>query len=255
MVCFVPFNNRNLDMSFFIFRSTVVLVDNLLDALKHFSLCTETLGCVYSSIFQSIHGNMIIWYGAWMKRTNENKELLSAALLSMLTNVSSMAILVDYRYFDAYAGESRDGSPAAKFSTGDIISMNAALLSDQETNNLPYACLALFKSYFVKMEGVLSGVCMKSQDAPRVACLYVWKSLQSCYSWILNSDCRQKMQSYVNDLSLDVKYDIFRVVYVNGDTVLKFPPFPNHGMIDNGGASTKSKEMEELQQKAPHINV
>ncbi|XP_057510460.1 uncharacterized protein LOC130792886 isoform X1 [Actinidia eriantha] len=129
MGCFVPFNNRNLDLSFYVFRPMVVLVDELVESLKHFSLCTESLGCVHSAVFRSIHGNMIIWYGAWMKRSNENKELLNETLLSMLTNVSSMAILIDYSFFDAYAGESRNGSPAAKFFTGDTISMNAILLT------------------------------------------------------------------------------------------------------------------------------
>lgn len=59
MACFIPFNNRNLDISFFAFRPTVVLVGDLIDALKHFSSCTETLGCVQSCLIQSIHGNMV----------------------------------------------------------------------------------------------------------------------------------------------------------------------------------------------------
>lgn len=59
MACFVPFNNRNLETSFFIFRPIVALVDELVETLKHFSACTESLGCVQSSIFKSIHGNMV----------------------------------------------------------------------------------------------------------------------------------------------------------------------------------------------------
>jgi hypothetical protein len=59
MACFVPFNGRDLDISLFIFRPTVVLVDEFVDDLKQFSLCTESLGCVQNSIFKSIHGNMV----------------------------------------------------------------------------------------------------------------------------------------------------------------------------------------------------
>ncbi|KAJ6895016.1 hypothetical protein NC652_028688 [Populus alba x Populus x berolinensis] len=81
MACFVPFNNRNLEISFFIFRPIVAVVDELVETLKHFSACTESLGCVQSSIFKSIHGNMIIWYGAWMKKSCENKELLTGELI------------------------------------------------------------------------------------------------------------------------------------------------------------------------------
>ncbi|XP_050234053.1 uncharacterized protein LOC126682415 isoform X2 [Mercurialis annua] len=176
MACFIPFNNRNLD---------------------------------------------IIWYGAWMKKSSENKDLLTAALLSMLTSVSSMAILTEHGFFDAYAGESRDGSMSAKFSTGDTISMN--IITAKSSNNLDdisYANLALFKSRFMKMEGALSGVCLNCQTMPTLACFYVWKSLQFCYSWIINSDHRRTMLPYLERFDLDVKYDIFRVVFVSCDSLL-----------------------------------
>ncbi|KAJ4842772.1 hypothetical protein Tsubulata_010763, partial [Turnera subulata] len=158
MACFVPFNNRNLDISIFAFRPTVVLVDELIETLKHFSTCTERLGCVLSSIFQSIHGNMIIWYGAWIKRSSENEERLTETLQSMLINTSSMAILIESCFFDAYAGESWDGSSAAKFSKGGILSMNMIVLPKAgNISDLSYANLALFKCRFRKMEGAASG--------------------------------------------------------------------------------------------------
>lgn len=244
MACFVPFNNRNLDISFFVFRPTIVLVDGVVNALQQVSSYTESLGCVYSSIFKSIHGNMIIWYGAWMKRSDEKKEILNATLLSMFTNVSSMAILIDHSFFEAYAGESRDGTPVAKFSTNDIISMNAAVSTASDLADLSYAALALFKSCFLKMEGVRAGVCLKSQTRTRVACIYVWKSLHSCYSWILNTDYRTSMLPYLDDhVSVDIKYDIFRVVYVSSDDkVLNFPFSPQHGLLENRGGQSKEGE-------------
>lgn len=58
----VPFNNQNLDTSFFVFKPTVVIVDDLVHGLKQFSLTTESLGCVQSSIFRSIHGNMVTFF-------------------------------------------------------------------------------------------------------------------------------------------------------------------------------------------------
>ncbi|KAG6639288.1 hypothetical protein CIPAW_10G088800 [Carya illinoinensis] len=241
MACFVPFSNRNLDLSFFVFRPTVVLVDDFVDALKQFSLCTESLGCVQTSIFKSIHGNMIVWYGAWLKKTSENKELLCSILMSMLTNISNMAILIEHGFFDAYAGESRDASSLAMiFHTGDIISMNAAVGSAADADHLDdlsYTTLALFKSAFLKMEGVSSGVCLKSQVRPRVACLFVWKSIQFCYSWVLNSDHKRSMLPYFNRFSLDCKYDMFRVVYVGGDNVPSLQSFPASQMLENAGGS------------------
>ncbi|XP_052179781.1 uncharacterized protein LOC127793054 [Diospyros lotus] len=236
MACFVPFNSRNLEISLFAFRPMVVVVDELMEALKHFSLCTESLGCVHSAIFRSIHGNMIMWYGAWWKRSNENKDTLNATLLPMLGDVSRMAILIDHNFFDAYAGESRDGSPAAKFFTGDTISMGAVLLSRSNIDDLSYACLAIFRSRFAKMEGAVSGVCLKSQTLARTVSIFVWKSLQLCYSWILTSDRRSEVLPYLDkdQLSLDVKYDVFRVVYVSSDSAMRYQLNPSPKLLENG---------------------
>lgn len=222
----------------------VVVVDDLIDALKLFSSSTESMGCVHSSIFRSIHGNMIIWYGAWMKRSSENKEFLHAAFLQMLTNVSSMAILADHSFFDAYAGESKDGFPAAKFSTGGIISIGTAALASNNLDELSHANLALFKAYFQKMEGAISGVCLRCEMSPRVACLFVWKSLHACYSWILNTDYRATVLPYLNRLTPDIKFDIFRVLYVSDDNVPSFQYLPPQQMLENGGGSKQDKVMQ-----------
>jgi len=57
--CSVDFNNKNLDISFYVFKPTVVIVEHLVHGLQHFSLLSENLGCVQSSIFRSIHGNKV----------------------------------------------------------------------------------------------------------------------------------------------------------------------------------------------------
>ncbi|XP_041023077.1 uncharacterized protein LOC121264092 [Juglans microcarpa x Juglans regia] len=228
-------------------RPTVVLVDEFVDALKQFSSCTESLGCVQSSFFKSIHGNMIIWYGAWQKRSCENKELLCNTLITMLNSISSMAILIEHSFIDAYAGESRDSSSAIRFHTGDIISMyagSAAAASASDIDDLSYACLAVFKSRFPKIEGAAAGVCFRCQGKPKVVCLFLWKSIQLCYTWILSSDQRKPILSYLDRLSADIKYDIFRVVYVSSDSVLKFQSFPPTEILENGGESKKGQVMQ-----------
>lgn len=113
MACYMPFNSRNLDVNILVLKPKIVLVDELVDALKHFSIWTETFGCVHSSILQSIHGNMvsfviycecvcvcvcealctkcflhgsqIVWYGAWMKRSDNDKRSLNSAIVSNLS--------------------------------------------------------------------------------------------------------------------------------------------------------------------------
>ncbi|GAA0155932.1 hypothetical protein LIER_38184 [Lithospermum erythrorhizon] len=243
--CFIPFTSRNLESSFFVFRQTVVLVDELIDALKRFSLSTVSLGCVNSAIFTSIHGSMIIWCGAWIKRSKENKESLDGTLQSMLKNeVLSIAVLIDYCFFDAYGGSSRDGSPTAEFYRGDTISMYSANFSSKDDiQQASYAALAIFKSNFLKMKGSsTSGVCLKSQKQHRIIGLSVWKSLEDCYSYIFDVDYREVVLPYLDDAiirSMEFKYDIFRVAFVSGDEEKEatFNSQPHHfpaSLIGNG---------------------
>lgn len=142
--------------------------------------------------------------------------------LQMLKNLSNKGVLVEYRFVDAYAGESKEGSSVAKFYTGDVICLNVATSTAGDLNDVSYANLAIFKDRFWKMEGAVSGVCLKLQDMPAVSCLYVWKSLQHCYSWILNADHRKTMVPYLDRFKLDIKYDIFRVVYVSTEAALSW---------------------------------
>ncbi|GFZ06109.1 geranyl diphosphate synthase 1 [Actinidia rufa] len=99
-------------------------------AAKHANLASAAIDSLPENDDEDVQRSrraLIIWYGAWMKKSNEPKELLKATIITMLENVSTMAMLIDHSFFDAYAGESRDGSLAAKFSTGDIVSMNAVV--------------------------------------------------------------------------------------------------------------------------------
>lgn len=254
----MPFTSKNLDVNILVLKPKVVVVDELVDALKHFSSWSETFGCVHSSVLQSIHGNMILWYGAWMKRSDEDKKSLNSAIMSMLTNITSMAILMDYNFFEAYAGESKTGSPAAKFFTGDTVSFSVIAHSGDDKISeldLSYAILATFKSSFLAMDGVTSGVCLKKYGHKNnknavadefILNFFVWKSLQSCYSYILKSDLKDVIVPYLKGLSLDLKYDIFRVIYVSGDDVLNFQysPSPPHQMLQtNKGKNIPGHEM------------
>ncbi|CAK9327621.1 unnamed protein product [Citrullus colocynthis] len=200
----------------------VLVVDDFIEALKQFSISTNNLGCIQSSVLKSIHGNMIIWCGLWGKRSIQNTELLSEALLQNLTKTSNMATLIDLSFFEAYGGESMDGSNVAKVKNKSIISMISIAAKCGDINDLSYACLAIFKSRFRKIEGISSGICLKSQNRPTVVSLYVWNSPFYCYSWILNSDHLNSMLPYLDRFSLCIKYDIYQVVNVSDANVTNF---------------------------------
>lgn len=178
--------------------------------------------------------------------------------MSMLTNISSMAVLMDYNFFEAYAGESKTGTPAAKFFTGDTVSFSVIAHSGDDNISqldLSYAILATFKSSFLAMDGVTSGVCLRKYRNKNnknavpdefILNFFVWKSQQSCYSYILKSDIKDVIVPYLKGLSLDLKYDIFRVIYVSGDKVLniQYSPSPPHQMLQaSKGKNFQGHEM------------
>ncbi|KAK1375510.1 Serine incorporator 4 [Heracleum sosnowskyi] len=236
MACCMPLKSSNLNVNILVLEPTVV-VDQLVEALKHFTSWSVTFGCIHSSILQSIHGNMIIWYGAWMKRSDDNQKLLDSALLFMLAKISSMADIVANNFFQAYGGESKNGFLAARFSTGDTVSLSDMAYSSPNNASeldLPNTILATFQSRFLTMDGATSGVCLKkyynytdSRANDSVLNFCVWESLEYCYSYIMRSDIKYE------GLSVHLKHYISRVIYVSGEDVLNFQhsPWPPHFIL------------------------
>ncbi|KAL8236054.1 hypothetical protein R6Q59_017135 [Mikania micrantha] len=235
MASFMPFTNNNLDMFMCVLKPTVAIVDDLIQTLKQFSFFTERLGCIHSSIFKSIHGNMIIWYGAWIKR-RDDRELLHEALFSALKNLQTMAVLVDHNFMVAYGGKARDGSPAAKFSTGDTICLSSTHLPSNtlmKEQDFARECFSIFQSYFLMMDDTVAGVCLKCTTRPTMINFYVWKNLQSCYSFLLKHNNRDALQNWFPGATVFFKYDVFKVVYVSADDGMSFQLYPPHKLLEN----------------------
>ncbi|RZR81159.1 hypothetical protein BHM03_00007341 [Ensete ventricosum] len=137
-----------------------------------------------------------------------------------------MGVLLHHGFFEAFFGESKDGSSVAKFSSGDTIFLTGMASTPRDVADLSYACLALHRSFFAKTDGLSAGVLLRCNDQPVVAALMVWKSLHACYSWLLRSDYRNTILPYFSHLSQDSQFDVFKVVYVNRDEILNVRPFP-----------------------------
>ncbi|KAK8941562.1 hypothetical protein KSP40_PGU008377 [Platanthera guangdongensis] len=222
MPCFVPFNS-SLDLTFFVLRSVNVLDDEIIHAMKLFSVQAEDLGCVSSSVMKSIHGNLVVWYGAWMKRSEENRCMLRTALLSAMENLSHLGILIDHGFYGVRAGESKDGGANARFSSGDTVLLSGMIpASADDTDDLLHACMSILRSSFKDVKGSRAGVCLQCRDRPMVAILHVWESLQACYSWLIAADYRNNIRPYITSFSNDAQFDIFKVVYVSSDDGLNF---------------------------------
>ncbi|KAL4200602.1 hypothetical protein AMTRI_Chr02g254420 [Amborella trichopoda] len=229
MPCFIPFSNNNLQITFFAFKPHGGCGAELVDSLKRFSFWSEALGCAYAAVFKSIHGNLVVWYGAWTKRSTDQGEIANIPLVqALLRSASHQATILDTGLFQVCFGESKDGIPASKFSSGDTVSIHMLFTGLDNLYNLTYGCMALAKSYFSNVEGVSSASCLSSLDNPKVLCLHVWKSLDMCYSWLLGLDGGTTMRPLISHLVKDIKYDVFKVVYVMGDEImcLNYPSGP-----------------------------
>lgn len=110
--------------------------------------------------------------------------------------------------------------------------MNSMIPSSDNLSELSHATTSLLKSCFLKMEGVTAGACFRCHDKPKVASLHVWKSLHSCYSWLLQTNYRKTVSPYFENVSMDVKYDVFRVVCVSNEDILNVRFFPPHMLAD-----------------------
>ncbi|XP_020587056.1 uncharacterized protein LOC110029214 [Phalaenopsis equestris] len=219
MPCFVPFKN-NLDFTFFVLRSVGVLDDEIIDSMKCFSFQAEDLGCVYSSVMKSIHGNLIVWYGAWIKRSEEDRHILNEALLSAMEDLSHLAVLIQHGFYSVYAGESKDGQPNARFSTGDTILLCGMVPASDDSSDLSSACMTILRSSFNNVKESTAGVCFQCHNKPLVAMLHVWKSLQACYSWLIKADYRRTIRPYISSFSNEAQFDVFKVIFVSSDDVL-----------------------------------
>lgn len=83
----VDFNSKDLDISFYVFKPTVVIVDHLVHGLQHFSLLAQNLGCVQSSIFRSIHGNMVTSSFLFLILNFSSSFLITSLKLSVISSL------------------------------------------------------------------------------------------------------------------------------------------------------------------------
>ncbi|KAG0451718.1 hypothetical protein HPP92_026077 [Vanilla planifolia] len=221
MPCFVPFN-KSLDISFFILRPVNALDDDVIHAMKFLSFQSEGHGCVYSSVMKSIHGNLVVWYGAWIKRSEEEMDILNEMLLSAIEELSDLAVLIQHGFYDAVAGESKDGHRSARFSSGDTVLLCSVVPAADVESALDDAFRGALSTSLRKAEGTTAAVCLRCRGQPLVVMLHVWKSLQACYAWLIMADYLETVQPQVDRFGMEGQFDVFKVVYVSSDDALNF---------------------------------
>merc|ERR1711915_188982 len=122
-------------------------------------------------------------------------------------------------WFQLTSQEISRGVPFAQLSLGDIVSMHRMYIASRKKKDLfSYSCLAILKSYFAGLKGVLSYSFLDSMDGRRIIELGVWDSVESA-SFLENNHKSNPALPFWKDLGAKkMKYDVCQVVYVSYQT-------------------------------------
>jgi hypothetical protein len=127
--------------------------------------------------------------------------------------------IVESGWFRLNSQEISRGVPFAQLSLGDIVSLRRMHISNRKKQDLfSYSCLAILKSYFSGLKGILSYSFFDSLDATWMIGLGVWASVESAY-FLKNNPKSNPALPFWKDLGAKkLKYDVCQVVYVTYQT-------------------------------------
>lgn len=132
--------------------------------------------------------------------------------------MTSAVKIVDSGWFRLTSRETSIGIPFAQLSLGDIVSLRRIYTASWKIQDmLSYCCLAILKSYFVRLKGILSSSFYESLDGKQVLGLGVWDSIESA-SFLVNNDDNPNVNPWIvfwKSLGAKkLKYHVCQVVYV-----------------------------------------
>eukprot|EP00253_Pinus_taeda_P023147 PITA_23147 len=132
--------------------------------------------------------------------------------------MTSAVKIVDSGWFRLTSREISRGVPFARLSLGDIVSLRRIYTSSSKMQDMiSYRCLAILKSYFVRLKGILSSSFYVSLDGKQIIGLGVWDSVESA-SVLVNRDDNPNVNPWIVFWKClgakKLKYDVCQVAYV-----------------------------------------
>jgi len=132
--------------------------------------------------------------------------------------MTSAVKIVDSGWFRLTSREISRGVPSAQLSLGDFVGLRRIYTSSWKIQDmLSYCCLAILKSYFTRLKGILSSSFYESLDGKQIIGLGVWDSIESA-SVLVNKDDDPSVNPWVSFWrslgAKKLKYHVCQVVYV-----------------------------------------
>eukprot|EP00253_Pinus_taeda_P024349 PITA_24349 len=146
----------------------------------------------------------------------DNRAMLNLPEAAAFTKGMDCAVkIVDSGWFRQSSQELSRGVPCAQLSLGDIVSLRRMYISSWNKQDLlSYCCLAVLKSYYSGLKGILSYSFYDSMDGTKIIGLGVWDSVETASFLEKNPDSNPALPFWKDLGAKKLKYHVCQVVYV-----------------------------------------
>lgn len=171
------------------------------------------------AILKSLEHSWAAVFAVWKGGSSGDGPALNLPEAAAFTKGMQCAVrIVDSGWFRLSSQEISRDVPFAQLSLGDIVSLRRIYMPSWKIQDaLSYCCLAILKSYFSWLKGLLSYSFYDSLDGKQIIGLGVWDSVESA-SVLANNDDNPNANPWVafwKSLGAKkLKYHVCQVVYV-----------------------------------------
>lgn len=195
------------------------------DAVTHMAKVASLLekrNSINVAILKSLEQSWAVVFAIRKGGSSGDKPALYLPEAAAFTKGMKCAVrIVDSGWFRLSSREISRGVPFAQLALGDIVSLRRLYMPTWKKQDvLSYCCVAILKSYFAWLKGILSYSFYDSMDGRHIIGLGVWDSIESA-SVVANNDDRNANPWVAFWKSLGakkLKYHVCQVVYVTYQT-------------------------------------
>eukprot|EP00253_Pinus_taeda_P010944 PITA_10944 len=196
-------------------------IHNAVTHMARVAALIEQRSNIKIAILKSLRHSWAAIFAVWNGESGgDNKAMSNLPEAAAFTKGMDCAVkIVDSGWFRQSSQEITRGIRYAQLSLGDIVSVRRMYVSSSKKQDLlSYCCLAVLKSYFSGLNGILSYSFYDSLDGMKIIGLGVWDGLESA-SFLQDNPNANPALPFWKDLGAKkLSYEICEVVYVTCQT-------------------------------------
>ncbi|KAH9314419.1 hypothetical protein KI387_023046, partial [Taxus chinensis] len=164
------------------------------DAVAHLTKVVtlfEESSDINVAIIKCVHNSWAAVFIVWKGEGSQNPEnsALNLPQAAAFTKGLKCAVrAVDSGWFQPSSQQTSQGIPFAQLSLGDIVSIRRIYCSWKKQDALSYSCLAILRSYFNSVKGLISCSFYDSLDGKQIVGLGVWDGIESASALLKHPD-------------------------------------------------------------------